>query len=100
MKAVQQLGPKAVGFHLETGDCLWYIIRCYLVPDNTSTIESVVAFLKERPRGDKLLVSGDLNVNLADLEGDRREEETSAALMAAVLEYMFSHFLPQRISWF
>ena len=99
MKAVQQLGPKAVGFHLETGDCLWYIIRCYLVPDNTSTIESVVTALKERPRGAELLVAGDFNVNLADPEGDRRGENIVAAMATEGFEDMSEYFLLLRRSW-
>ena len=37
---------------------------CYFAPNNTSTIESVFASLKELPRGAKLLVAEDFNVNL------------------------------------
>ena len=53
---------------------------CYLSPDNTSTIESVVAALKERPMGNGLLVAGDFNANLADPEGDWRGEDIAAAM--------------------
>ena len=42
VEVVRQFGPNVVGFHLATGARRWYIIGCYLVPDNTSTIESVV----------------------------------------------------------
>ena len=41
----------------------------YLAPDDTSTIESVLAALKERPRGAELLVAGDFNVKLSEPEG-------------------------------
>ena len=44
----------------------------YLAPDNTLTIESVVAALKERPLGAKLLVAGDFEANLVEPVGDRR----------------------------
>ena len=71
--AVQQFGPNIVGFQLATEERRWYIVGCYLAPDDTSTIESVVAALKERPRGAKLLVVGYFNVNLAEPEGGRRE---------------------------
>ena len=64
VEAIQKFGPKAVVFHLETGGHQWYIIVCYLASDNTSTIESVVAVLKERPRGAELLVVGDLDTNM------------------------------------
>ena len=67
VEAVQQFGPNVVGFQLATGERWWYVVVCYLAPDDTLTIESVVATLKERPRGSKLLVTGDFNVNLAEL---------------------------------
>ena len=70
--AVQKFGPNVVGFQLATGVRQWNIVGCYLVPDDTLTIDSVVAALKERPRGSKLLVVGDFNTNLAKPEGDRR----------------------------
>ena len=38
VEAVQKFGPKVVGFHMETGSRQWYIVGCYLAPDNTSTI--------------------------------------------------------------
>ena len=47
--SVQHFGPNVVGFHLATGEQRWYIVGCYLAPDNTLTIESVVAAIKERP---------------------------------------------------
>ena len=50
VEAIQQFEPNAVGFQMATGDQRWYIIGCYLAPDNTLTMESVVAALKERPR--------------------------------------------------
>ena len=46
-----------------------------------------------------MLVAGDLNVNLAEPEGDRRVEEIAAALIMAGLKDMMAHFLPQRYSW-
>ena len=57
---------------METGARQWYIVGYYLAPDNTLTIESVVAALKDRPRGAELMVAGDFNSNLAEPEGDQR----------------------------
>ena len=62
MEAIQKFGPNVVGFQMSTGERRWYIIGCYLSPDNTLTIESVVVTLKERPQGAELLVAGDSNV--------------------------------------
>ena len=65
MEAVQQFGPNVKGFQLATGARRWYIVGCYLAPDNTSKIERVVEALRERPKGAELLVAGDLNINFA-----------------------------------
>ena len=88
-----------MSFQLATGARRWYIIRCYLAPDNTSTIESVVAALKERPKGTALVVVGDLNTALDDPENNRRGTEIAAALIEAGLEDMTVHFLPLRRRW-
>ena len=46
---------------------------CYLAPDDILTIESIVAALKEQPRGAKLLGARDINTKLSEPEGDRSE---------------------------
>ena len=75
VEAIQKSGPTVVVLHLTTREQRWYISGCYLAPENTSTLESVIAELKERPRGTTLLVAGDLNIKLADPEGYWREED-------------------------
>ena len=100
MEAIKKFEPNVVGFQLSTGGRRWYIIRCYLSPDDTLTIESVVVTLKERPQGAELLVAGDSNVIFLEPEGDQRGEEIAAALAIEGLEDMLSHFLPLRCSWF
>ena len=97
--AVQQFGPNVVGFQMATGEWRWYIVGHHLAPDDTLTIESVVVALKEHPRGAKLLLMGDFNVNLAEPEGDWRGEDIAAAIATEGLEYMSEHFLPRRHSW-
>ena len=84
---------------MATGAQRWYIIGCYLAPNDTSTIESVVAAIKERPRGTTLIVAGDLNSTLADPENDGRGTEIAAALTEAGLEDMAAHFLPRQRRW-
>ena len=54
VEAVQQFQPNVVDFQLAMGERRWYIVGCYLSLDDTSMIESVVAALKERPRGYKV----------------------------------------------
>ena len=94
MDAIQYFSTNVVGFQLETGEQRWYIIECYLTLDDTSTIESVIAALKECPQGSELLVAGDLNTNLDQPEGDWMEEDIAEALTASVLEDMSYHLLP------
>ena len=72
---------------------------CYLGPNDISTIESAVALLKECPRGAELLMAGDFNVNLVDLEGDRRGEYIAAVMATEGLEDMSAHFLQRWRSW-
>ena len=99
VEAVRQFGPNVVSFQLATGAHRWYIIGCYLAPNDTLTKDSVVAALKERPRGTALVVVGDLNKTLDDPESDRSGTEIASALMEAGLEDMAAHFLPRWCRW-
>ena len=99
VEAVRQFGPNVVGCQLATRARRWYIIGCYLAPDDTSMIDSFVAALKEQPRGTTLLVAGDLNMTLSDPEKDERGTEIAAALTEAGLEDMVAHFLPRQLRW-
>ena len=58
-------------------------------------IEKAVKALRELPKGVELLVVGDLNINFAAPEGDRREEDIATTLVTEGLEDMVAHFLPQ-----
>ena len=99
VEAVRPFGLNVISFQLATGERLWYIIGCYLDPNNTSKIESFVAVLKERPRVTTLIVAGDLNTTLADPENDGRGTEIATALTEAGLEDMAAHFLPRQRRW-
>ena len=69
---MRKFGPNVIGFQLATGARRWYIVGCYLAPDDTLTIERVIEALSSWPKGAELLVAGDQNANLAAPEGDRR----------------------------
>ena len=99
MEAIRQYGPSVMRFELATGVRQWYIIRCYLAPDNTLTIERVVAAIKDRPKGTPLVVAGDLNTELEDPDNDWRGTEIVAAMTAVGVEDMTAHFLPCRRIW-
>ena len=99
MEAVREYRPNFMSFAIVTGARRWYIIKCYLAPDDTSTIERVVAALRDRPKGTALVVVGDLNTDLEDSEKDRRGTEIVAAMTEAGVEDMTAHFLPRRRRW-
>ena len=99
MEAVQEFGPNVIGFQLAMGARRCYIVGCYLTLDDKSTMERVVEALWSRPRGAELLMAGDLNANLAALEGERRAEDIAAKLAMEGLKDMAQHFLPQESRW-
>ena len=77
------------------------MVHCGMLPRprRTSTIERDVEVLRDRPKGAELMVAGDLNTNLAALEGDRREEDIPATIAPEGLEDMAQHFLPRERRW-
>ena len=72
VEAVREYGSNVISFEVATGARRWYIIRCYLAPNETETIDRVVTALGDRPKGTTLVVAGDLNTDLEDSESDRR----------------------------
>ena len=88
MEADHQFGPNIVIFQLASGERQWYIVGCYLAPQNTLTVESLIATLKERPRGSTLLVVGDSNKNQLEPEGNQGGKDIVAALVTEGLEDM------------
>ena len=69
-------GPNVLSFDVVSGRRRWYIIGCYLAPDDAQTIERVVTALGDQPRGTALRVVGDLNTDLGDMACDERGTET------------------------
>ena len=88
MEAVREYGPNVLSFEVATGVRRWYIIGCYLAPDDAWTIERLVMALGDQPRGTALLVAGDLNTDLGATENDRRGSEIATAMTEAGVEDM------------
>ena len=80
VEAVREYGPNILSFEVAMGGRRWYIIGCYLAPNNAQTIERVVTAMGDQPRGTALLVAGDLNTDLGAMDNDRRGSEIAAAL--------------------
>ena len=88
VEEVRPYGPNVISFEVVTGRRRWYIIGCYFVPDDARTIERVVTAMSDQPRGTVLIVAGDLNTDLGDMEFDGRGTEIAAAITEAGLEDM------------
>ena len=99
VEEVRQYGPNMLSVKVVSGRRLWFIVGCYIAPDDAQTIERVVKALKDQPQGTALIVAGDLNTDLGEMDGDRRGAEISAALTEAGLEDMATHFLPLKRRW-
>ena len=65
-------------FQLESDGRRLFIVKCYLFPDGSLTIESVVMAISQGPCGSALQVDGDFNADLAVLEGNRHVKEILA----------------------
>ena len=55
LESHQQHGPNTICFQLVTGGQFWYVMGCYLVPGDASTLESAIAAIFHRLRGTYLL---------------------------------------------
>ena len=99
MEEVRQYGTNVISVEVVSGRRQVYIVGCYIAPDDAQTIERVVKALKDKPPGSALVVAGDLNTDLVEVEGDRRGTEILAAMTEAGLEDMAAHFLPRRRRW-
>ena len=99
MEAVREYGPNVLSFEVATGGRRWYIIGCYLAPDDARKIERVVTAMGDQPRGTALLVAGDLNTDLGATDNDRRGSETATTLTEAGVKDMLAHSLPRKRLW-
>ena len=95
VEAVREYGPNVLSFEVATGGKRWYIIGCYLAPDDARTIERVVMALGDQPRRTALLVAGDFNTDLGETASNGRGTEIAAALTEAIMV----HFLPRKRPW-
>ena len=58
VEEVREYGPNVISFEGATGRRRWYIIGCYLAPEDARTIERVVTALGDQPHGTALVVAG------------------------------------------
>ena len=99
VESLQTYWANVISFQLASGDMGWYILGCYLAPDNASTIEDVVAAIGKRPQGATLIVFGDFNSNLVEPEGHGYGKAIPEDVSTAGLTDMADHFLTNHILW-
>ena len=86
-------------FQLASGGRWWFIVRCYLAPNDASTIEIIVTAIIKRPRGSMMLVARDFNLYLAAPEENYQRENIAALIATIGLREMSAHFLLRRKFW-
>ena len=64
VEALQTYGANVIFFHMVSGDRRWFIVGCYLAPDEAWTTEDVVAAIINWTWGAALLVIGNFNTDL------------------------------------
>ena len=99
VKALQKFRTNTVRFQLMTRERQWYIVGCYLSPNDASTIECVLVAVGKLPRWSELLVAGNFNADLTSPEGEERDKEVSADLTAAGLEDILEEFHTYLCPW-
>ena len=80
VEAIRICGVNVVSFYMALGGRKWFIVGCYLAPDDTSTIYEVFADISQRPQGSALLVVVYFITDLVVKEGRARDEYIAAAM--------------------
>jgi hypothetical protein len=65
VKEVEMRGPNVLSFLLVSGATQYYIMGCYVPPNNLTTLTHIEQAWMACPKGCLPIVLGDLNVNLA-----------------------------------
>ena len=84
---------------MEMGYRRWFIVGCYLAPDDASSMKRDVRTMEQRPHEAALMVVGDLNGNILKPGGIVKYKAIKEYLSDAGLEDMYSHFLPHHTPW-
>ena len=72
--------PNVASFQLESGGRKWFVIGCYIAPNNDAMVEGVISAIVKLPRRTALLVAGNFNADLDVPEGGLCKEDIAAAM--------------------
>jgi hypothetical protein len=92
---VEIRGPNVLSFQLVSGAARWYIIGCYIPPNDLTTLTHVDEAWRACPKGCLPILLGDLNVNLAAPRNDR-DDTIADQVDAMALIDMSTHFRQRR----
>ena len=84
----QQHGPNVFIYHLVKGERRWFVEGQYLALNDASSIKRAVGDTEKHPCGVTLMVVGDLNSDIAEPEGNKRNGAIIAALSDTGMEDM------------
>ena len=91
--------PKVVSFQLATGGRQWYVVGCYLAPNDASDLERFIVGIGQQPWGVELLASRDFNVYLTTTNGYEHEKEIPVVMVMEGLEDIKAHLLTKHSPW-
>ena len=99
VEALHKLGTNFVRFQIDSEGQRWYIVGCYLTPDDVLTILPIVMDIFQCYCGTKLLVEGEFNSHLYVPDRSKRYKDITVALAAVGLEEILEQFLPRQRPW-
>jgi hypothetical protein len=85
-------GPNVLSFVIETGSQRFYVVGCYMPPNDLRTLPQVEQALNECPKGHAPLLIGDLNVNLCAPRDERDERIDEVVEDVCGLTDLSKHF--------
>jgi hypothetical protein len=91
IKEVELHGPNVLSFQLVSGATRWYIMGCYILPTNLTTLTHLEQAWLACPKGCLPILLGDLNVNLT-APHNRRNDTIAKQVNAMALIIMSNHF--------
>ena len=95
IEQVEIRGPNVLSFQLVSGAARWYIIGCYIPPNDLTTLTHVDEAWRACPKGCLPILLGDLNVNLA-APRNNRDDTIADQVDAMALIDMSTHFRQRR----
>ena len=99
VKKMKKHEPNVLCSQVSSGGRRWFIVGCYLAPNNVATIERLVTAIGQRPRGAELMVAGYLNTNSATPGGSKHMEEITASISTSGMQDISTHFLLHHKYW-